>query len=206
MQLNTLLTLRFAGGAEYPSRLESVSEDGMWAAAAPMGLPLDAAPTPGTHLELSWGERDGVCRMPVEYAGTGVVNVRVWWLRPTGEIDRHQRRAFVRVTVVIPATLSHPKAEAVCATVVDISEGGLCITVPESQAGGLETGMWVQVRDLALENATVTVDAEVVRISAAYNEKVKLGLRTTPSRGVADQIRRFVLNRQRWLRQQGLFE
>jgi hypothetical protein len=112
-EINDLVELRDADRRTYRSRVEDVSARGL-VIAQPWDLALTQLPTPGRTFELCWADDEGITVLPVELVRTEVSGrVSVWRLAITGAPTREQRRAYVRVSAVVPIRIVRPSADVV---------------------------------------------------------------------------------------------
>lgn len=172
--VNHLVRLVGPGGAADPAGLPSRIED--IAAPAP-GQPvafLVAAPAyPGDLLEpevsdgwlLTWVSERGRWELPVRRSATvdraAADGPRCWWLTPSGQLRRNQRRSFYRVgcaTTLSVDVLADPFPTLVGRS-LDVSEGGVRCLLP---ATGLTPGTRVLTR-LGLDDVPGTFPGVVRR-------------------------------------------
>lgn len=112
-EINDLVELRDVDRRTYRSRVEDVSATHL-VIAQPWDLALTQLPTAGRTFELCWADDDGITVLPVELVRTEVSGrVSLWRLAIAGPPAREQRRAYVRVSAVVPIRIIRPSADIV---------------------------------------------------------------------------------------------
>jgi len=99
--------------SEVASRVEDVSWDRKtgrplaYIIAAPWFAGDIEQPPTGTACALQWPTARGLCTLPVELLAedTGPAGLRLWRVKVTGPVRRHERRRYVRVPWSLPAEL-----------------------------------------------------------------------------------------------------
>jgi hypothetical protein len=109
-----------AGGETFETHVQDVVRDVAVLVAVPQGhQPADPRPP----VTLSWFRPDAEYRVPALLCG---IDENGWLeLRPTGELERIQRRRHVRAGLVMEVTLTGGDGRSVAATTLDVSESGM---------------------------------------------------------------------------------
>ncbi len=182
--------LRVLAGEHHPwlgaegraSRVEDV-DGGLVAIAAPRGPGDLEPPRAGDELRLRWAGPRGLLVLGVRLVRVRRDGVPLWWCEPTGQLQVHQRREFVRAPaaarwrVGVVLSPADPGADPVEGHLLDLSEGGLRVRVPAWVDGD---GVPVGVRLVLAPGAEEEVDGG--RAAAAVAAQELLG---TAMRGVA---------------------
>lgn len=207
----TLVVPEGRNAGRYPSRIEDVGADAV----------VVAAPTrKGAVLRLSEGDvvRVQVPQQDAVYAFDTAVEAVIMYpfpmlqlARPV-EIEREQRRRYVRVDASLPARYRPPNPEAMKrlapykGTTVNVSGGGaLIMTLQYHKA--LDVGSQVDV-ELELPNYKVSAKGVVVRMStergqAGKSQRIAVEFKDIDERQ-RDMLVKYVLQRQLELRRKGL--
>jgi hypothetical protein len=115
---------------EFASRVEDVA-DGALTLARPFGLPIETDLDDGRPFEVQWTSATGVYALSVRVTERAVDGrVRIWHAEPLGPARISNRRAHVRVEVVLPLTMEL-LGETVTGSVLDVSEAALRCQVNE---------------------------------------------------------------------------
>lgn len=178
--------------SEIPSRVEDVLVDEdtgrprAYLIAAPWFAGDIEPPTPGTVCMLQWPTDRGLCLLQVSLLGQEMNAARLlmWRVRVQGEVERRERRRFVRAMWSMPVdlvvrrdleALPHERRlelercgvrellpslpESYRATMINLSEGGLlCLTDPPA----LPAHLPLLVR-FTIDDTTVETTASVIR-------------------------------------------
>lgn len=190
--INALVDLDVAGWvAPRRSRVEGLDDEIV--VADPLVDGSDREPRIGSPVTVSWMGALGPMELVTSLAAKEERTIRMWRLQPDGPVVITQRRHHVRVATVLSLVL-HADRRQIEGYLVDLSEGGLRAVCPGLPLLGL--GDRVDAT-LHFDGQTITVTAEVVRVTAD-GERTTAGLRflDVPSLQ-ADAIRRFVFARQR---------
>lgn len=129
--VNVPVMLRPPEGREYRSRVEG-SSAGVLTVSAPLDLPAEGGPGPGSELLVTWRAGRGIAVLPatvLEAFREG--ELALWSMAPTGPAWLEQRRDFVRVPVTGEMVLQVGDEEPtdVDARLVDVSEAALRCSV-----------------------------------------------------------------------------
>ena len=158
---------------------------------------------PGTYPHefrepaLRWSVPTGQLQMPVTIEPGHRPYGPVWVLTPVGPPTREQRRQYLRVPLTLAATLTPlvdgVAAPAVRATLVEISEGGAQVCTTAALPG---VGSVIELT-FTLDDATITVEAEVLRHLSMSTGRPSAAVRFVDPSEYGDRIRRFAFAVQR---------
>lgn len=128
--------------SEYASRVEGLDGTTL-TVARPFGLPLGTALEDGHPFDVEWTSQAGVYALPVRVTERRVDGkIRVWLAQPTGPARLSNRRAHVRVSVSVTASVEID-GRAYTGELLDVSEAAVrCLIrdpLPEPPADG-DTG------------------------------------------------------------------
>jgi PilZ domain len=191
--------------AEVPTRVSDLDDAGGVRRVVVARPDLGGLAEPGTFPHEF---RDPALRWS---AATGQMQVRVavepglrpygpvWVLTPVGAPTREQRRQYFRVPLALPATMGpaahgpRAAAPAVRATLVEISEGGAQVCTAAALPA---VGTTVELT-FALDDTTITADAEVLRHVMLPTGRPSAAVRFVDPAVYGDRIRRYAFGVQR---------
>jgi hypothetical protein len=160
--------VRYADGLETMVSRVRESGDGVLVLTAPIdpqvphGEPI--IPTIGRRVVLSWGSATGAMKVSAVVIDTRRHPTPLWSVRFDEEPIHVQRRAFVRLAAHDRRLGLRANGRLVEVTLRDLSEGGLCATLPADKP--LWSSQPVGV-SLALEDGVLDLGAVVLRVVRA---------------------------------------
>lgn len=170
-EVHRLVTIADADGHEFCSRVEDV-DDRILVLARPLTLPLEHQFDIGRPLFVSWPDPEGLTIASSTLVGTRVRGHLGLWVTEVAELQRQQRRQFVRVpawgSIELVATGDEPGAPFphVAGHLVDVSEAALrcALQAPDAEA---VAGAPTLIASFTVDGERFTVPAAVLRAEPA---------------------------------------